>query len=298
MTAWQKMTPEEVEQATGSDGQRGLTEREAALRLKKGKNRPFLRKRSSVWERVLRRSFFLPLLMLVSGIALFIGGDRVAGYVTVFSLLFHLAALLAAEFRAVRVMEEAGESSAPAAKVIRNGHLLVVPAEDLVPGDVILLSAGDHIPADGRLLYTSCFRVLERGITSQDRVAKDANAKGSDRPEDSLNMVFAGCVVEEGFARVMVVETGMSTLLAATKQAGQELSLEETPFMKRLKKLSSLVSIGLLGFVFLMTVLSLLPFVPFDFPAGWTLACALAAGAMAEFYPTFALITADRKSVV
>ncbi len=288
---WHSKTPEEAARLAGSDLSAGLSQKEAALREKERKNILFPRPKKTAFDFCRPVLFsFMPLLLLISGVAAFLTENRTAGYVLLLALLFHMLFLLAAYFKARAVIDAVEGSAEPAVKVLRGGRFLVISAEHLVQGDVIFLSRGDMIPADCRLISADRLVVRESGITRRRLIEKDPAAVGEKDPLEAANMLWAGCAVEEGFCRALVVETGEATYLARTKEKIRDEDFEKTPLVCGLKKLSALISGVLLGFLFLSAVVGFLPFTPLGFADGWLLGIAFAASAMSEFYAVFAYI--------
>lgn len=291
MIQWHTKTPEEAAHLTGSDLYTGLSQKEAALRGKEGKNILFPRRKKTTFDfcRPILLSFMPPLL-LISGVAAFLVGRRPAGYVLLFTLFFHLFFLLFAFLRARRVADGVEEASEPAVKLIREGKLFVTSSDNLVQGDVILLSRGDRIPADCLLISADRLVVRESGITQRGLTEKDPDFPGGKDPQEASNMLWAGSAVEEGSCRALVCEIGGATYLARTKEKVLEEDFEKTPLVLLLKKLSGIFSGILLGLLFLSAVVGFLPFTPLDFIDSWLLGCAFAASALSEFYAVFAYI--------
>jgi Ca2+-transporting ATPase len=146
------------------------------------------------------------------------------------------------EFRAERSLAALRKMSVAMARVIREGTLRSIPARDLVRGDVIALEAGDRIPADSRLLYTTNFQAQEASLTGESTPVKK-QADPLDTTEvplaDQRNMVFMGTVAVSGKARGLVVATGLGTELgriAAMIQKAAEAERTETPLQRRLEQ--------------------------------------------------------------
>ena len=116
------------------------------------------------------------------------------------------------EFRAERSLAALRKMSVATARVIRDGVLRSIPARELVPGDVILLEAGDRIPADARLIYATNFQTQEASLTGESTPVQKA-ATVLDRPDVSLadrtNMAFMGTIAVSGKARALVVATAL-----------------------------------------------------------------------------------------
>jgi Ca2+-transporting ATPase len=146
------------------------------------------------------------------------------------------------EFRAERSLTALRNMSVAMARVVRDGVVRPIPARELVPGDLILLEAGDRIPADTRLIYTTNFQTQEASLTGESTpVQKDAGGiAGTDVPlAERTNMAFMGTVAVSGKARALVVATALRTELgriAAMIQKAAEAERAETPLQRRLEQ--------------------------------------------------------------
>lgn len=146
------------------------------------------------------------------------------------------------EFRAERSLAALRKMSVATAQVLREGVLQSIPARELVPGDVILLEAGDRIPADTRLIYATNFQVQEASLTGESTpVQKEAATL--DKPDVSLadrtNMAFMGTIAVSGKARALVVATALNTELgriASMIHKESEAERAETPLQRRLEQ--------------------------------------------------------------
>jgi len=147
---------------------------------------------------------------------------------------------LVQEFRAERSLATLRKLSAPSAKVVRDGVSAVVRAWELVPGDLIELDAGDHVPADGRIVWhSSNFAVQESGLTGESSPVykTDLVLEEEDIPlADRANIVYLGTAVVSGRARVVVVETGMRTELGRIAGLIQGIHKETTPLQRKLEQ--------------------------------------------------------------
>jgi Ca2+-transporting ATPase len=165
------------------------------------------------------------------------------------------------EYRAEKSLAALKKLSSPSSKVIRNAQRTVIPAAELVPGDLIELEAGDLIPADSRLVYvTPNFAVQEASLTGESApVVKTARQlAGGDVPlADRANMVYTGTAVVAGKARALVVGTGMDTELGRIAGMIQEIGHEATPLQRKLEQFGKWIvylCFVLVGLVFAMEV--------------------------------------------
>ena len=146
------------------------------------------------------------------------------------------------EFRAEQSLAALRKMSVAMARVVRDGVLRPIPASELVPGDLVLLEAGDRVPADARLTYSTNFQTQEASLTGESTpVQKDACVlTGADLPlADRTNMAFMGTIAVSGKARVLVVSTGVRTELgriATMIQQASEAERTETPLQRRLEQ--------------------------------------------------------------
>ncbi len=146
------------------------------------------------------------------------------------------------EFRAERSLAALKRMSVATARVVRGGVLHVIPAREVVSGDILLLEAGDRIPADARLWYTTNFHTQEASLTGESTPV-EKSAEVIDRGEvplaEQANMVFMGTVAVSGKARAVVTVTGLRTELghiAAMIQKAAEAERTETPLQRRLEQ--------------------------------------------------------------
>ncbi len=209
------------------------------------------------------------------------------------------------EFRAERSLAALRKMSVATARVYRDGVFRSIPARELVLGDLIVLEAGDRVPADARLIYTTNFQTQEASLTGESTpVQKHANPiAGTDIPlAERKNMAFMGTVVVSGKARALVVATALYTELgriAAMIQKATEAEREETPLQHRLQQfgytllwmaLAVVAVVFLLGYLrgepavlMLLTAVSLaVAAVPEGLPAVVTITLALGVTRMAR----------------
>jgi P-type Ca2+ transporter type 2C len=153
------------------------------------------------------------------------------------------------ETRAEKAMEALLELAAPKAEVRREGKLLSYPAKEIVPGDIILLEAGDRVPADARLIEISSLKVSEAPLTGESMpVDKHTDLLESSLPiADRKNMVFMGTSVSYGRGTAIITSTGMSTEIGKIATAIQDVKVEKTPLQKSINKLSRYILVLILG---------------------------------------------------
>ena len=165
------------------------------------------------------------------------------------------------EYRAEKSMAALKKLSAPNSKVIRDGQHHLIPSSEMVPGDVMELEAGDHVPADSRLFYaTPNFMTQEASLTGESTpvVKTILTLEEKEVPlAERANMVYTGTSVASGKARALVVETGMRTELGKIAEMIQDIEEESTPLQKKLEEFGKWIvylCFVLVGLVFLLGV--------------------------------------------
>jgi len=165
------------------------------------------------------------------------------------------------EYRAGKAIAVLKKLAVPKVRVIRAGKSQETSARDLVPGDIILLEAGNVIPADGRLLESVNLRLAESALTGE-ATAIDKYTRGLGNKElplgDRLNMVYMGTTVIYGRGKAVITETGMSTELGQIAHLVQSVTQTATPLQKRLDRLGQKLIIAssiLVGVIFILGLL-------------------------------------------
>lgn len=231
----------ELSQKLSSDPQKGLTQQEAEKRLLQyGPNQ--------LKEQKGRHPLFLFLdqfqdfiIWVLIGAALISGflGEWIDALAILVIVILNAILGFVQEYRAEKAIAALRKLSTPMAKVIRDGKLMTLPSRELVPGDLIEIEAGDHIPADSRVLWhTSNFSVEEASLTGESvPVPKiSERIKKSELPlAERANMVFTGTSVVGGKAKAMVVDTGMKTELGKIADMIFAITQETTPLQRRLE---------------------------------------------------------------
>jgi P-type Ca2+ transporter type 2C len=165
------------------------------------------------------------------------------------------------EYRAEQAMAALKKLSNPIVKVRRNASVQKVPSDQIVPGDVVLLEAGDSIPADARLIEAANLRLQEAALTGESTPV-DKDVVGTSAPDaaigDRHNMVFAGTAVTLGRGSAVVVETGMRTQLGHIAHMIQSAESVKTPLQRRMQRLGVALVVVAIVIVAIVFVLGLL----------------------------------------
>jgi Ca2+-transporting ATPase len=230
-----------VAERLGVDVTRGLDADEVGRRRRRfGPNRLRRRKKRPAW-RILADQFksLIVLLLLAAAAVSLLFGETIEGFAIVVVILINAVLGFATELRAVRSMEALYALGVVHTRVRRDGVVAAVPAEDLVPGDVVLVEGGDVITADLRLVESSKLEADESVLTGESLpVPKDVAPVAPEAPlAERSCMLFKGTAVTRGSATALVTATGMATELGQISALVAEAEEEATPLEKRLNRL-------------------------------------------------------------
>ena len=246
----------------------GLSFAEAAARLSRyGPNELQAAGRTSPWVLLLSqfKNVLIIILLVATALSALLGHGVEAIAITIIVLFAALLGFVQ-EYRAERAMDALRRMTAPTATVLRDGEELEVAARELVPGDVVILRAGNIIPADCRLLEAINLQVQEAPLTGESMpVEKSAQPPaGADLPAgDRTNMVFTGTSASYGRGRGIVVATGMQTEFGRIARMLETVQAGPTPLQKNLDQLGRNLARAALCVVAVIIVLGVLRGQPF-----------------------------------
>jgi P-type Ca2+ transporter type 2C len=224
-----------------STQQDGLSSEEASRRLTQyGPNELQATHRISPWEILLEqfKNVLIIILIIATIISAFLG-EGVDAIVIAVIVLFAVGLGFIQEYRAERAIEALRQMAAPTASVMRDGEEIEIPAREVVPGDIVLLRAGDKIPADARLVEAINLQIEEAALTGESvPVEKHANPipNGSLAIADRKNLTYAGTAATYGRGRAVIVATGMNTEFGKIAQLLQTVESGRTPLQENLDK--------------------------------------------------------------
>ena len=248
-------------------GADGLTPEEAARRLEQnGRNRLQEAQKDSLVKRFFAQMadpmiLILLAAALVSGVTSFYAGERFADvFIILIVVVVNSALGVFQESKAEKAIEALQELSAAQSRVLRGGTVTVIPSEELVIGDVILLEAGDAVPADARIVECASLKTEEAALTGESvPVTKRADALDADVPlGDRTNMVYLGSSVAYGRARAVVTATGMDTEMGRIADALSKTSEGKTPLQQKLAQLSKVLTVLVLAICVLIFAVGIL----------------------------------------
>lgn len=203
---------------------------------------------------------FVVILLIIASVISALLGDYVEAAAIMAIVVLNSVLGIIQEQRAEQALAALKKLAAPEAQVLRDGSRTLVPAYNLVPGDIVFLEAGNFIPADLRLLEAVNLRVEEASLTGESLPVQKNAATVLDKNVplgDRKNTTFMGTVVNYGRGRGVVTSTGMNTQLGLIATMLQSVEAEETPLQRRLDQLGKSLSIGSLVLVFVVFVVAL-----------------------------------------
>ncbi|MDO4567442.1 MAG: cation-translocating P-type ATPase [Clostridia bacterium] len=264
----------EVLEAQGSTSL-GLSASEAQRRAELyGANKLKEGKRTTVLQRFLKELanpmiIILIVAALVSGITAIYADESLADVIIIMAVVIINAVLgVVQESKAEKAIKALQDIAAATSKVLRDGRQLTIRSEELVPGDIIVLEAGDAVPADARIIECASMKVEEAALTGESvPVNKTADAldlgEAADVPlGDRRNMVYMGSTLVYGRGKAVVVATGMDTEMGKIAEAISNAKEEATPLQRKLNGLSKVLTflvIGVCAVIFAIDVLRIYP---------------------------------------
>lgn len=254
-----ELSPDEVYRELGSRAD-GLTTAEAQKRLREaGPNVLAERCGRPLWLRFAENlTNMFAVLLWSAALLAFVGGMLALGWAIVFVIVVNAIFSFWQEFKAEKATEALKKLLPARAKVLRDGEETEIAASDLVPGDVLLLSEGDFISADARVVEEFELRTNNSTLTGESApVSKQAEAVGGEEftLTDAPNLVFAGTSVASGSGRAVVFATGMKTAFGRIAQLTQGMREELSPLQKELNRLIRVIvylALGLGGIFFVV----------------------------------------------
>ena len=248
----------QVVKDVASDDTYGLAPEEAAARLEKnGLNKLKEAEKDPLWKRFFAQMADPMIIMLIvaaviSALTGLAQGEADFADVIIISFVVVVNAVLGVvqESKAEEALAALQEMSAAQSKVVRGGNVVSVPSSELVVGDLVILEAGDSVPADCRIIESASMKIEEAALTGEsvpvNKIATvlDVLEEGKDVPlGDRKNMCYMGSTVVYGRGRAVVVATGMDTEMGKIADALTRAEDEETPLQKKLDELSKILSI-------------------------------------------------------
>jgi Ca2+-transporting ATPase len=303
------MSSDEVVKELASSVTSGLTTKEAEFRLSKfGRNKLVAKKKVTVFHHFLDqfKELMVVILILAGAVSLLLGKTIDASIIFFVVFLNSIIGVLQ-EYKAEKAIEALKKMMNPHATVLRNGEEKVIAAEELVPGDILVLEEGTRIPADARVLEAAMLKVDEAVLTGES-VPRGKNEmalpSGNVAIGDQTNMLFMGTTITNGRCKAIVTATGMNTEFGKIAGLTSEIKEEKSPLQKELVKVGKFIAVAVLIICIIIFALGLLSGKPlFDM---LLLAVSLGVAAVPEGLPAIMTIAlafgvqrmAKRKAII
>jgi Ca2+-transporting ATPase len=258
--AWYSMPTEDVARQLQVDPAKGLTAAEAKSRLEKtGRNELTAKKKEPGWQAFLRqyRDFMQIILLGAAVLSLVVTGEVGTTIVLVVLTIFNAVLGLRGESKAEASLAALTKMMKNIARVRRDGQAIEIEAEELVPGDIVLMEAGNRVPADGRLFVAATMEIEEAALTGESvATLKDTSAitKSEVPLGDRINMAFMNTAVTRGRGEMIVTTTGMSTEMGHIADLLNKTESDKTPLQKQLDRLTLIIA-GLAGLAFVLMII-------------------------------------------
>ncbi|MDO4156822.1 MAG: cation-translocating P-type ATPase [Oscillospiraceae bacterium] len=244
-----QQSPEDLYTAFSSQRE-GLTSQQAKQNQERyGKNKLAEKKKKPIWLIFLEQfKDFLVIILIIAAIVSAITGELESTIVILFVITMNAILGTVQTVKAEKSLDNLKSLSAPHAKVLRDGTTVLLPAEELVVGDVVLLEAGDQVPADARVLESASLQTNESALTGESlNVEKEASCIDQEVPlGDRKNMVYSGGFVTYGRGVCLVTSVGMETEVGKIAALMQNASERKTPLQRTLDQFGQRLSISIL----------------------------------------------------
>ena len=229
-----------------TDSERGLSAAEARRRLDSGgynelKDRPRPGFMALLWDQF---NNFLIIILIVAALISLALGEYVDSAAIVLIVILNAVIGVVQESKAEQALEALQKMSAPNASVIRDGVLVSIPGREVAPGDIVMLEAGNFVPADLRLIESVNLKIEEASLTGESvPVEKDASALLDPAAPlgDRTNSAFMGTMISYGRGKGLAIGTGMNTQMGMIAEMLQSFENEQTPLQKKLEHLGKVL---------------------------------------------------------
>ena len=251
---WFNKTSQEVEKELGTDCQKGLNTNQVQEKVKKyGLNELQEKKKDSLLKKFLEqfKDFSIIVLIIAAIVSGVVGVAQGEGFtdtiIILIVVLLNAVIGVAQESKAEKSLEALKKLSSHASKVIRNGKEQVIPARELVPGDVVVIETGDYVAADLRIIEAVNLKSQESSLTGESVPVEKISEK-IDGAEigigDRKNMLFSSSLITYGRGKAIVVNTGMETEVGKIAGMLDNAEKQETPLQQRLNNLGKTLGIA------------------------------------------------------
>ncbi|MBE2225064.1 MAG: HAD-IC family P-type ATPase, partial [Anaerolineae bacterium] len=258
-TKWYSLSPEEAAQQLKVDPAKGLSTAEVQQRLQQyGPNILAAKKKESGWHAFLRQyQDFMQWILLGAAVLSLVFTRELGTTIALVGLTVFNAVLgLRGESKAEASLAALEQMMKNIARVRRDGQTIEIDSDQLVPGDIVLMEAGNRVPADGRLFVTATLEIEEAALTGES-VATLKDTLAITKPEvplgDRINMAFMNTAVTRGRGEMIVTTTGMGTEMGSIADLLNKTESDKTPLQKQLDRLTIVIA-GMAGLAFILMV--------------------------------------------
>lgn len=258
---WHNLSWEETIKILGSNLENGLPEKEARNRQKQFGLNKLPEEKPLSKLKIFLEQLKSPLIyiLVIAGVITLVLRDFTDAVVIFGAVFLNTIFGFFQENKTSRILSELKKLTKIKAYVIRNGEEKEISQEELAPGDIILLYPGNKVPADGRLLESFNLKINEAPLTGEwfpsEKITEVLPEKTPLADRD--NMVFMGCVIEDGRGKAVVTETGLKTEIGKVAEMVSGAKEEKTPYQKKIINLSKIIGVSVVFFSFLIFVLGL-----------------------------------------
>ena len=266
---WYTLSTKEVEKQMQTNIEFGLNEKQVEDKQNKfGLNKLEEKKKESIVIKFIKQfnDFMIIILIIASIISAVVArlegsNDYFDSIIIIAIVVFNAIMGLVQEAKAEKSLEALKKMTAPTCRVKRNGKISTIKSEQIVPGDIVLLEAGNYVPADCRLISSSNLKIEESSLTGETvPVLKEANSilKEKTALGDMVNMAFSTTIVVNGHGEAIVTDIGMNTKVGKIAKMIITNEAPETPIQKKLEEVGKSLGIACLGICLLIFVIGLL----------------------------------------
>ena len=265
---WFNKSVEKAEKELETDLSKGLSNEEVQKRREKyGLNELKAKKKKSLFQKFLDqfKDFSIIILIIaaiVSGVVGVAEGEGVTDTIIILIVVIVNAIIgVSQEAKAEKSLEALQKLTDHASKVVRNGEVTVVPAKELVPGDIVVLDTGDYIPADLRIIEAVNLKSQESSLTGESVPVEKTTEKIEEKEVgigDRVNMLFSSSLVTYGRGKGIVVETGMTTEVGKIADMLDNTEEQITPLQEKLNKLGKTLGIAALAICVVIFIIGLI----------------------------------------
>ena len=266
---WYTLSTKEVEKQMQTNIEFGLNEKQVEDKQNKfGLNKLEEKKKESIVIKFIKQfnDFMIIILIIASIISAVVArlegsNDYFDSIIIIAIVVFNAIMGLVQEAKAEKSLEALKKMTAPTCRIKRNGKISTIKSEQIVPGDIVLLEAGNYVPADCRLISSSNLKIEESSLTGETvPVLKDANCMLKEKTAlgDMVNMAFSTTIVVNGHGEAIVTDIGMNTKVGKIAKMIITNEAPETPIQKKLGEVGKSLGIACLGICLLIFVIGLL----------------------------------------